>query len=75
MFSHLRESIEAHLSIVFTALAIARHLQNQSGCSIRHIVRTLRPLQHVTITIAGKPITAEPQIPEPAREILTSLTH
>ncbi len=49
MFSHLRDSIEAHLTVVFTALAIARHLQNQTDCSIRHIVRTLRPLQHVTI--------------------------
>ncbi|MGB3829860.1 MAG: IS1634 family transposase [Ornithinimicrobium sp.] len=75
MFSHLRDSIEAHLTIVFTALAIARHLQNQTGSSIRHIVRTLRPLQHVTISIAGKPITAEPQIPESAREILDALTH
>lgn len=75
MFSHLRDSIEAHLTIVFTALAIARHLQNQSGSSIRHIVRTLRPLQHVTINIAGNPITAEPQVPETARNILNSLTH
>lgn len=75
MFSHLRESIEAHLSIVFTALAIARYLQNETGSSIRHIVRTLRPLQHVTITIAGQNITAEPKIPDPAQEILASLTN
>lgn len=75
LFSHTREAIEAHLTIVFTALAIARYLQHTTGSSIRHIVRTLRPLRHVTISIAGQHITAEPKITTEARRILNSLTH
>ncbi len=31
MFHHTREAIEAHLTIVFAALAIARHLQTPPG--------------------------------------------
>ena len=75
MFSHSREAIEAHLTIVFAALAISRYLQQRTGSSIRHIVRTLRPLQHVTINIAGQPVIAEPQIPAEAQRLLDALTH
>lgn len=62
MFHHKRESIEAHLTIVFAALAIARHLQEVTDVSIKKLVATLRPLRHITINIAGQPITG-PQDP------------
>lgn len=39
MFHHTREAIEAHLTIVFAALAIARHLQDVTGLSIKKIVQ------------------------------------
>ena len=66
MFHHKRESIEAHLTIVFTALAVARHLQNRTGVSIKKLVQTLRPLREVTITVAAQTITAQPQEVVPA---------
>ena len=72
IFHHTRESIEAHLTIVFTALAVAHHLQNQTGMSIKKIVRTLRPLQQITLTIAGHEHTAADPLTDPAREILTA---
>lgn len=72
MFHRERDAIEAHLTIVFTALAIARRLQNQTGYSIRKIVRTLRPLREVAITYAGQAITAMPTLTHDAREILTA---
>ena len=53
IFHHQRDAIEAHLTVVVTALAIARELQQQTGLSIKKIVRTLRPLQEITVTIAG----------------------
>ncbi len=43
MFHHERDAIEAHLAVVMTALAMARHLQDATGFSIKKIVRTLRP--------------------------------
>lgn len=72
IFHHTRESIEAHLTNVFTALAVARHLQNQTGMSIKKIVRTLRPLQQITLTIAGHAHTAADPLTDNAREILTA---
>ncbi|WP_455900739.1 IS1634 family transposase [Rhodococcus gordoniae] len=73
IFSHTRDSIEAHLTIVFAALAISRYLQDATGMSIRKIVRTLRPLQEVTITIAGHEHTAFDPLTDDAVHILDSL--
>lgn len=75
MFHRQRDAIEAHLTIVFTALAIARFLQNETGFSIRKIIRTLRPLQDVTISLAGQQITAKPELTDDARHVLDALTH
>jgi len=73
VFHHQRDAIEAHLTVVFTALAVARHLQNATGISIKKLVQTLRPLRDVTITIGGHTLNAAPTIPPPAREILDAL--
>ncbi len=75
IFHRQRDAIEAHLTIVFTALAIARDLQARSGWSLKKIVRTLRPLQHVTIRLAGQRLDAEPAIPDDAEELLHALGH
>ena len=53
MFHHTRDAIEAHLTVVSAALAVARYLQNGTGLSIKKIVQTLRPLQQITVRIAG----------------------
>ncbi len=52
IFHHTRESIEAHLTIVFAALAVSRHLQNTTGLSIKKIVRTLREVRSATIGLS-----------------------
>ena len=42
MFVRKRDAIEAHLTIVFTALAVARETQNRTGLAIRNVIRQLR---------------------------------
>ena len=69
------EVIEAHLTVVFTALAIARDLQARSGWSLKKIVRGLRPLQQVTIQLGGQQLTAEPRIPADTAQMLARLGH
>jgi hypothetical protein len=64
MFHHTKDAIQAHLTIVFAALAVARHLQDTTGLSIKKIIRTLRPLQQITVRIAGhEHIAADPLTP------------
>ena len=74
VFHHQRDAIEAHLTVVFAALAISRHLQALTGVTIKRLVRTLRPLHTVTIDIAGHQITAKtPPSPE-TTELLQQIT-
>ncbi|WP_166354302.1 IS1634 family transposase [Phytoactinopolyspora limicola] len=73
IFHRVRDAIEAHLTIVFTALAIARYMQSATGLSLNKIIQTLRPLRDVTININGHKITATPQTSDTATHILTAL--
>lgn len=75
IFHRERQAIDAHLTIVFTALAIARDLQARTGVSLKKIIRTLRPLRHVTISVGEHHLEAEPAITPDAAEILNSLGH
>ncbi len=72
MFHHTREAIEAHLTIVFAALAVTRYLQTITGISIKKIVRTLRPLQHITVQIAGHEHHAYDPLTPAAQHIITT---
>jgi transposase len=74
IFHHQRDSIEAHLTVVFAALAVARHLQERTGVSIRRLVQTLRPLRSVTVQIGEHQLTAEPAITSEAAEIIRALS-
>ena len=73
MFHHTRDAIEAHLTIVFAALAVARHLQEVTGISVRKIVQTLRPLQQISVRIAGHEHLAHDPLTTRAQQILHAL--
>lgn len=73
MFNRMRDAIEAHLTIVFAALAVSHAIQSRTGVSIAKVVKTLRPLRSATININGATQTFPPAIPEAERKILTDL--
>jgi hypothetical protein len=73
VFHHQREAIEAHLTVVFAALAVARHLQDATGTSIKKIVQTLRTARSATIEINGQRLTLAPDLTDTARDILNRL--
>ncbi|MFE3542370.1 hypothetical protein ACFXK0_05290 [Nocardia sp. NPDC059177] len=73
MFVRTEDAIEAHLTVVFTALAVARAAQQRTGASIRAIVRGLRVLRSATVTINGAAQTFAPEIPAEQQEILDAL--
>ena len=73
MFARTRDAIEAHLTIVFTALAISRTVQNRTGLSIRRVLRTLRPLRSATIEINGATHTFPPALGPDETTIINAL--
>jgi len=73
MFNRVHEAIEAHLTIVFTALAVSHAIQARTGLAIAKTIKQLRPLRSATITINGATQTFPPEIPDAQRKILTHL--
>jgi hypothetical protein len=73
MFARTRDAIEAHLTIVFTALAVSRTVQNRTGLSLRRVLRTLKPLRSATIEINGITTTIPPALSPAEQAILSAL--
>jgi transposase len=73
VFHHEREAIEAHLTVVFAALAVSRYLQNRSGVSIKKLVQTLCAARSATIDINGQHLTLDPELTPAARALLRRL--
>ncbi len=68
-----RDAIEAHLTIVFTALALAREAKNRTGLAIRNLVRQFRALRSATIAINGAVQTIHAAIPDQQQALLDAL--
>ena len=73
MFARTRDAIEAHLTIVFTALAVSREVQNRTGLSLRRILRALKPLRSATVQVNGLTLTLPPSLDPDQRAILDAL--
>ena len=73
MFVRKRDAIEAHLTIVFTALAVARETQDRTGLAIRNVIRQLRPLRSATIAVNGAVQAFPPAIGPEQQKILDDL--
>jgi hypothetical protein len=70
IYHHLRESIEAHLSIVVAAMAVSHHIESQSGWSIKKFVRTARRYRTVKIQAGNQTLTAADPLPDDLRAAL-----
>nr|BFF05704.1 IS1634-like element ISMsm6 family transposase [Brevibacterium otitidis] len=75
IFHRTKDAIEAHLTVVFTALAVARYMQHATGLSLKKIITSLRPLREFTGNINGHDITFTPEIPAETTTILDALRH
>jgi hypothetical protein len=73
IFARTRDAIEAHLTIVFTALAVSREAQNRTGLSLRRLLRTLKPLRCATVEINGVVTTLPPAISTDEQALLNAL--
>ena len=74
IYHRKRDSIEAHLTIVLAALAISRRIEHQTGISIKQFVKILRPIRSGIVTINGKEVLAEPEVPESVETLLNRLS-
>ena len=73
IFARTRDAIEAHLTIVFTALAISREVQTRTRMSLRRFLRTLKPLRSATIDLNGIIATFPPALDTEVKAILDAM--
>jgi transposase len=73
IFHRKRDAIEAHLTIVFTSLAVSRRIEKLTGLSIKKFVKTIRPIRSGTIVINGTEYPAEPEISYDIHNLLQKL--
>jgi transposase len=69
-----RDSIEAHLTIVFAALAASRWIEARTGCSTRKFVKTARRYRTIEIQAGRQAITAADPLPEDLRQALDAIS-
>jgi len=70
IYHRKRDSIEAHLTTVFAALAVSRWIEDRTGWSIRKFVRTARRYRTIEIQAGDHTITAADPLPEELRDAL-----
>ena len=73
VFHQTRDSIEAHLTVCFAALAISRYVQDKTKISIKKFVQRLKELRTGIIQIGDKQYTAEPVIDSDTKKIVKLL--
>jgi hypothetical protein len=73
VYHRKRYSIEAHLTIVFAALAVSRWIERQTGWSIRKFVKTARRYRTIQIQAGPHTITAADPIPGELRQALDAI--
>jgi len=73
VYHRKRDSIEAHLTIVFAALAVSRWIETRTGWSIRKFVKTARRYRTIQIQAGQHIITAAGPIPDDLRQALNAI--
>jgi hypothetical protein len=73
VFHHKRDSIDAHLTVVFAALAVARYIETMTGLSIKRFIRMLAPIRTGVISVNGVSLPIKPQIPSDVTALLKRL--
>ena len=74
IYHHKRQSIDAHLTVVFAALAVTRLIEDRTGWSIKRFVRTARRYRTVNIRAGTHILTAEDPLPDDLRDALAVIT-
>ncbi len=63
IYARKRESIDAHLAVVFAALAVSQRIEHLTGWTISRFVKTLRRYRSVQIHTGNHTLTAEQPLP------------
>ena len=67
------DPIDAHLAVVFAALAVSKRIEHATGWTISKFVKTLRRYRQVTLTTGQHTFTADQPIPDDIGDALAKI--
>ena len=73
IYHRTRDSIEAHLTIVFAALAVSRWTEHATGWSIKKFIKTLRRYRTIEIQAGEHTITAADPLPDNIHTVIEAI--
>lgn len=73
IYHHKRDFIEAHLTVVFASLAVARHIEAVTRVSIKKFIRMLEPFRIGVISVNDTTYPVKPRIPNEAVMLISRL--
>ncbi|KAE8762127.1 IS1634 family transposase [Georgenia thermotolerans] len=73
IYHRLQDSIDAHLTVVFAALAVARRLEHLTDWSLKRFITTARRYKTITIRAGDHDITAADPLPADLTQALTRI--
>ena len=74
LFVRTRDAIEAHVTVVFAALAVSRAAYARTGITPKQLVKRLRTLRSATIRLNGSIHTLEPEVDEDTQQLIAQAT-
>lgn len=74
IYHRTKESIDAHLTVVIAAMAVAHFIETATGWSIKKFVRTARRYRTIDIEIAGHTMPLDQEPPKDLAAALTAIT-
>ena len=74
-FVRTRDAIDAHITVVFAALAISREIYARTGITPKQLVKRLRELRSATISLNGTVQTLPPNIDQDTQDIIDALVN
>ena len=75
IYHRKRDSIEAHLTVVFAALAVSRWIEHATGWSIRKFVKTARRYRTIQIQAGEHVITAADPLSDDLRQAIEAINN
>jgi DDE family transposase len=73
VFHRTKDSIEAHLTIVFAALALSHWIEDTTGWSVKKFVKTVRRYRTIQIQAGEHLVTAADPLPDDVQKILNTI--
>ena len=74
VYHRIKDSIDAHLTIVMAAMAVGHELETRTGLSLKRLVRTLKRYRTFELTVDGNTIHAATPLPDEVQNLIRRLT-